>query len=66
MKKTLSRRARVATGGAVLAAVAAGTFGTVAANASAPESAQLTPGGAAPPPRRPSTTERRSASWSAS
>ncbi|TDT32160.1 uncharacterized protein GlcG (DUF336 family) [Streptomyces sp. BK208] len=39
MKKTLSRRARVATGGAVLAAVAAGTFGTVAANASAPEAA---------------------------
>ncbi|MCG8966881.1 MULTISPECIES: GlcG/HbpS family heme-binding protein [Streptomyces] len=39
MKKTLSRRARIATGGAVLAAVAAGTFGTVAANASAPEAA---------------------------
>ncbi|MEV5639174.1 heme-binding protein [Streptomyces flaveolus] len=39
MKKSLSRRARIATGGAVLAAVAAGTFGTVAANASAPEAA---------------------------
>ena len=39
MKKTLSRRARIATGGAVLAAVAAGTFGTVAANASVPEAA---------------------------
>ncbi|MET9774711.1 heme-binding protein [Streptomyces sp. NPDC006367] len=39
MKKTLSRRARIATGGAVLAAVAAGTFGTVAANASAPQTA---------------------------
>ncbi|MFH9437391.1 heme-binding protein [Streptomyces rochei] len=39
MKKTLSRRARIATGGAVLAAVAAGTFGTVAANASAPDAA---------------------------
>ncbi|MFV0135152.1 GlcG/HbpS family heme-binding protein [Streptomyces sp. HMX87] len=37
-RRTLSRRARIATGGAVLAAVAAGTFGTVAANA-APESA---------------------------
>ncbi|MCZ9354572.1 heme-binding protein [Streptomyces mutabilis] len=40
MKKTLSRRARIATGSAVLAAVAAGTFGTVAANASAPDAAQ--------------------------
>ncbi|MEV7793036.1 heme-binding protein [Streptomyces sp. NPDC087512] len=39
MKKTLSRRARLATGGAVLAAVAAGTFGTVSANASAPQAA---------------------------
>ncbi|MEW2166478.1 heme-binding protein [Streptomyces sp. NPDC007084] len=34
--KKLSRRARIATGGAVLAAVAAGTLGTVSANASAP------------------------------
>ncbi|MEU3659219.1 heme-binding protein [Streptomyces sp. NPDC032940] len=48
MKKTLSRRARIATGGAVLAAVAAGTFGTVAANASAPESAQGSAATAAP------------------
>lgn len=40
MKKTLSRRARIATGSAVLAAVAAGTFGTVTANASAPDAAQ--------------------------
>ncbi|MET7597748.1 heme-binding protein [Streptomyces sp. NPDC005481] len=32
----LSRRARIATGGAVIAAVAAGTFGTVSANASSP------------------------------
>ncbi|MFG3550283.1 heme-binding protein [Streptomyces sp. NPDC047725] len=39
MKKTLSRRARLTTGGAVLAAVAAGTFGTVSANASAPQAA---------------------------
>ncbi len=38
-RRTLSRRARIATGGAVLAAVAAGTFGTVAANAAAPEAA---------------------------
>ncbi|MFJ4711566.1 heme-binding protein [Streptomyces sp. NPDC088785] len=37
--KNLSRRARVATGGVVLAAVAAGTFGTVSANASAPAAA---------------------------
>ncbi|MET9255758.1 heme-binding protein [Streptomyces sp. NPDC003717] len=36
MKKTLSRRARLAAGGAAVAAVAAATFGTVAANASAP------------------------------
>ncbi|MGW5042497.1 GlcG/HbpS family heme-binding protein [Streptomyces parvulus] len=48
MKKTLSRRARIATGGAVLAAVAAGTFGTVAANASAPESGRDTAASAAP------------------
>jgi uncharacterized protein GlcG (DUF336 family) len=48
MKKTLSRRARLATGGAVLAAVAAGTFGTVAANASAPEAAQDAAVSAAP------------------
>ncbi|MFF0586042.1 heme-binding protein [Streptomyces sp. NPDC003781] len=48
MKKTLSRRARLATGGAVLAAVAAGTFGTVAANASAPEAAQDSAVSAAP------------------
>lgn len=39
MKKTLSRRARIATGGAVLAAVAAGTFGAVSANAAAPQAA---------------------------
>ncbi|MFD8571211.1 heme-binding protein [Streptomyces sp. NPDC057694] len=37
--KNMSRRARIATGGAVLAAVAAGTFGTVSANASAPAAA---------------------------
>ncbi|MYW67926.1 heme-binding protein [Streptomyces sp. SID8379] len=37
--KNMSRRARVATGGAVLAAVAAGTFGTVSASASAPAAA---------------------------
>ncbi len=48
MKKTLSRRARIATGGAVLAAVAAGTFGTVAANASAPDAAQDSAVAAAP------------------
>ncbi|MGW0913360.1 GlcG/HbpS family heme-binding protein [Streptomyces sp. NPDC002784] len=41
--KKFSRRARVATGGAVLAAVAAGTFGTVSANASAPQAAQARP-----------------------
>jgi uncharacterized protein GlcG (DUF336 family) len=35
MRKTLSHRARVATGATVLAAVAATTFGTVAANADA-------------------------------
>lgn len=34
--RRFSRRARVATGGAVLAAVAAAAFGTVAANAAAP------------------------------
>ncbi|MFD8172510.1 heme-binding protein [Streptomyces sp. NPDC059709] len=61
MKKTLSRRARVATGGAVLAAVAAGTFGTVAANASAPESAQdaavsAAPAAAAAADKRDTTT----------
>ncbi|WP_420034845.1 GlcG/HbpS family heme-binding protein [Streptomyces sp. cg28] len=37
--KNMSRRARIATGGAVLAAVAAGTLGTVSANASAPAAA---------------------------
>ncbi|MEU1040968.1 heme-binding protein [Streptomyces sp. NPDC005551] len=41
--KKLSRRARVATGGAVIAAVAAGTFGTVSANASAPASTGAAP-----------------------
>ncbi|MEU7209977.1 heme-binding protein [Streptomyces sp. NPDC044989] len=56
MKKTLSRRARVATGGAVLAAVAAGTFGTVAANASAPESAQDATVSAAAAGKRDTTT----------
>ncbi|MFI8948099.1 heme-binding protein [Streptomyces sp. NPDC053750] len=39
MQKTLSRRARIATGGAVLAAVAVGTFGAVSANAAAPQAA---------------------------
>ncbi|MBD0424948.1 heme-binding protein [Streptomyces sp. TRM S81-3] len=39
MKKILSRRARIVTGSAVIAAVAAGTFGTVSANAAAPEAA---------------------------
>ncbi|MFJ8990768.1 heme-binding protein [Streptomyces sp. NPDC102279] len=39
----LSRRARIATGGAVLAAVAAGTFGTVSANASSSASAAAAP-----------------------
>ncbi|MFH8975999.1 heme-binding protein [Streptomyces sp. NPDC017890] len=48
MKKTFSRRARIATGGAVLAAVAAGTFGTVAANASAPDAAPGSAVAAAP------------------
>ncbi|WCN06951.1 GlcG/HbpS family heme-binding protein [Streptomyces sp. M92] len=48
IKKALSRRARIATGGAVLAAVAAGTFGTVAANASAPAAAQGSAVAAAP------------------
>ncbi|MBO1337921.1 heme-binding protein [Streptomyces sp. VRA16 Mangrove soil] len=37
--KNMSRRARIATGGAVLAAVAAGTFGTVSASATAPAAA---------------------------
>lgn len=43
--KKFSRRARVTTGGVVLAAVAAGTFGTVSANAgtSAPAAAQARP-----------------------
>ncbi|MET9894668.1 heme-binding protein [Streptomyces sp. NPDC006465] len=41
--KKLSRRARVATGGAVIAAVAAGTFGTVSANASSASSAGAAP-----------------------
>ncbi|MDG9726020.1 MULTISPECIES: GlcG/HbpS family heme-binding protein [unclassified Streptomyces] len=48
MKKTFSRRARVAAGGTVLAAVAAGTFGTVAANASAPDAARNAAVAAAP------------------
>ncbi|MGW0597669.1 GlcG/HbpS family heme-binding protein [Streptomyces sp. NPDC002776] len=38
-----SRRARVATGGAVLAAIAVGTFGAVSANASAPQATQARP-----------------------
>ncbi|MES5823438.1 heme-binding protein [Streptomyces sp. RG80] len=41
--KKFSRRARVATGGVVLAAAAAGTFGTVSANASAPAAAEARP-----------------------
>ncbi|MEU1202564.1 heme-binding protein [Streptomyces sp. NPDC005813] len=41
--KKLSRRARIASGGAVIAAVAAGTFGTVSANASAPASPTAAP-----------------------
>ncbi|MGW5640964.1 GlcG/HbpS family heme-binding protein [Streptomyces sp. NPDC003832] len=41
--KKFSRRARVATGGVVLAAVAAGTFGAVSASASAPASAGARP-----------------------
>ncbi|MCX5281170.1 heme-binding protein [Streptomyces sp. NBC_01281] len=41
--KKLSRRARIATGGAVLAAVAAGTFGTVSANASSSASTGVAP-----------------------
>ncbi|GGZ81024.1 MULTISPECIES: GlcG/HbpS family heme-binding protein [Streptomyces rochei group] len=56
MKKTLSRRARIATGGAVLAAVAAGTFGTVAANASAPEAAVAAAPAAAEAGKRDTTT----------
>ncbi|MDT9701362.1 heme-binding protein [Streptomyces sp. P17] len=38
--KKFSRRARIATGGVVLAAVAAGTFGSVSASASAPTAAR--------------------------
>ncbi|MBJ6620158.1 MULTISPECIES: GlcG/HbpS family heme-binding protein [Streptomyces] len=56
MKKTLSRRARIATGGAVLAAVAAGTFGTVAANASAPDAAVDAAPAAAEAGKRDTTT----------
>ncbi|MFE0884828.1 GlcG/HbpS family heme-binding protein [Streptomyces rochei] len=56
MKKTLSRRARIATGGAVLAAVAAGTFGTVAANASAPDAAVVAAPAAAEAGKRDTTT----------
>ncbi|UXI79396.1 heme-binding protein [Streptomyces vinaceusdrappus] len=56
MKKTLSRRARIATGGAVLAAVAAGTFGTVAANASAPDAAVAAAPAAAEAGKRDTTT----------
>ncbi|MFC8867798.1 heme-binding protein [Streptomyces sp. NPDC057148] len=56
MKKTLSRRARIATGSAVLAAVAAGTFGTVAANASAPDAAQDSAVAAAEAGKRDTTT----------
>lgn len=56
MKKTLSRRARIATGGAVLAAVAAGTFGTVAANASAPDAAVAAVPAAAEAGKRDTTT----------
>lgn len=41
--KKFSRRARIATGGVVLAAVAAGTFGAVSAGASAPTAAQARP-----------------------
>ncbi|CCK29895.1 secreted protein [Streptomyces davaonensis JCM 4913] len=41
--KKISRRARIATGGVVLAAVAAGTFGAVSASASAPTAAQARP-----------------------
>ncbi|MFF4269039.1 heme-binding protein [Streptomyces sp. NPDC001536] len=44
--KKFSRRARVATGGVVLAAVAAGTFGTVSANADT--SAQARPAAVKP------------------
>ncbi|MEV1020460.1 heme-binding protein [Streptomyces sp. NPDC050264] len=41
--KKLSRRSTVVTGSAVLAAVAAGTFGTVSANASAPAAPAAAP-----------------------
>ncbi|MEU6661967.1 heme-binding protein [Streptomyces sp. NPDC046821] len=41
--KKLSRRARIATGGAAVAVVAAGTFGAVSANASAPTAAKAAP-----------------------
>ncbi|PWI14778.1 hypothetical protein DI272_11870 [Streptomyces sp. Act143] len=46
--KKVSRRARVATGGAVLAAVALAGFGAVSANASAPDAAPAAVAAAAP------------------
>ncbi|MFJ3669500.1 heme-binding protein [Streptomyces sp. NPDC090106] len=52
--KKFSRRARVATGGAVLAAVALAGFGTVSANASAPVKAEAV--GAAAPARTTTTS----------
>ncbi|EGX57698.1 secreted protein [Streptomyces zinciresistens K42] len=50
VRKTFSRRARVATGGAVLAVVAVAGFGAVSANASANASTSTTTSAAAPAP----------------
>lgn len=59
-RKKSSRRARVATGGVVLAAVALGGFGAVSANASAPdasaEAAAVASAAAASVPDRATTT----------
>ncbi|MGI5380408.1 GlcG/HbpS family heme-binding protein [Streptomyces sp. CA-251387] len=56
MPKKFSRRARVATGGAVLAVVALAGFGAVSANASAPATTSAAATSADAPPRATTTS----------
>ncbi|MDC0772451.1 GlcG/HbpS family heme-binding protein [Streptomyces sp. HD] len=56
VRKTFSRRARVATGGAVLAVVALAGFGAVSANASAPATTSAAATSAAAPARATTTS----------
>ncbi|MFE9023804.1 heme-binding protein [Streptomyces sp. NPDC007808] len=56
VRKNLSRRARVATGGAVLAVVALAGFGAVSANASAPATTSTAAASAGAPARATTTS----------